>query len=190
MGINDFKAEFFTLLQEGPTELFEKGDVVAIATEVDEEDLFPSRLLHLRNEGEGVLVGKVAVAAPNALFHGPWALGVVFKELVIVIGLDDEDIGFADVFLDKAGDVAQIGDPGQAPEWGKEIVVSPLEDEADRVVSVVGDGEGGHLEIPELEMGSGFKDFPIGPLVESLLDGPRGIPVGKKAEVSVFGEAA
>src|SRR5688572_27104244 len=105
---------------------------VTVAAEVREINPPPARARDGFDELARTGVGKVAVPAADPLFQGPRTLGVSLQELGTVVGLDDDDVAFADVLADVLRCVAQIGEPGEGTTRGEQIVVPAGETEADR----------------------------------------------------------
>ncbi len=125
-------------------------EAIAVFADVGEVDVLPVGANVFREELEGGLVGKVAVAAFYALFNGPGALGIGVDEVNVVIGLDDEVLDFGNLLLDVEGDIAEVCDPGEAGSRG-------LEDEADWVLGIMGNGEWGDIKLFKLKRRTGLK---------------------------------
>jgi len=88
-------------------------------------------------------VGEVAGAAHHALFNVP-GIGTDLEHFEIVIGFQDQEVGFAQVLFNELGKVAEIGDDGDFRAVGAESV-------ADGIDRVVRDGEGIDLDVADLE---------------------------------------
>ena len=59
-------------------------------------------------------VGEMSVPAADALLRAPRAFRVGLQHVRAVIGLDDQDVHFANVFAHMRGCVAEISKPGEA----------------------------------------------------------------------------
>ena len=80
-------AEFREAVCEARCDFFR---AVAIAAEVAEDDLEELGVGDFSQQRLDLDVGKVAVAGGNALLDRPGALGVEFKQFVIVVRLDEK----------------------------------------------------------------------------------------------------
>ena len=96
-------------------------------------------------------IGKMAGAAHDALLDIP-RIRADFEHIEIVIGFEDEAIGFAQVMLDEFGEVAEIGDDSDLGAVGAEGV-------ADGIGGIVGNGEGGNFDIADGEDVAGADVF-------------------------------
>ena len=85
------------------------GGGIAVARKVREVDAAPRRTRDGSQELAHRLVGKMTVAAGDALLGGPGALGVGLEQFGAVVGFDDDDIAGAEVFADMLRGVAEIG---------------------------------------------------------------------------------
>src|SRR5271156_2217680 len=86
-------------------------------------------------------------AAHHALLNVP-GVGPDLQHFQIVIGFQDQEVGFAQVMLHQLGHVAEVGDDGDFFSVGAEGV-------ADRVSSVVRNGECRDFDITDYEFNSG-----------------------------------
>lgn len=175
--------------KEGEEDLADAVEGVAVAAEVSEVNLAPTRLGNAGEKFEGILVGEVAVASADALFDGKGPMGVLIEKVVVVIGLQNEGIHFADAFAHELGHVAEVGDPGEAAAGFEEVAGAPGKDETDGVVGVVGDRERSDLEILKVEIAAGGEDLPVEGTVHFGLEGASGVAVGEKAQVGMAGKA-
>ena len=87
----------------------------------------------------------------------------------------------ADAFDDEFGGVAEVGEEADA-------AVEVMEDVADGVVGVVGDGEGFDGEVSEGEGLPGFKEFPSGVAGEFRTEVFHGGPVAVDGDAVAAGE--
>ena len=118
----------------------EFGRVVGFG-EVTEDDGVSSAVVVVLEEFGGGGVREVAYAGEDALLDGP-GVRAVAEHFEIVIGLEEEDVDALEGGFDVGGHVAQVGGDGHADAFGGK-------DEAAGVGGVVGDGEGGDLEIAD-----------------------------------------
>jgi hypothetical protein len=93
------------------------------------------------------VVREMAGAAEHALFYGP-GVGADFKHIEIVIGFQDQTIGFAEMDFDQFRHVSEIGDNGH-------FRAARAEGESDGVGSVVGDGESVDVDVADGEVLAG-----------------------------------
>ena len=97
------------------------------------------------------VIGKVAGAGEDPLLYDP-GIGADFQHVEIVIGFEDEAVGLAEMDFDEFGHVAEIGADGDFGAVG-------AESEADGVGSVVRDGEGVDVNIPDGKALAGLDGF-------------------------------
>jgi hypothetical protein len=97
------------------------------------------------------VVGEVASAAENALFYGP-GVGADFQHVEVVIGFEDQAVGFAEMDFYEFGHVTEIGDDGHLRAVG-------AESETDGVGSVVGNGESVDVNVADGEVLPGVNGF-------------------------------
>lgn len=117
--------------------------------------------------GAGGIIREVAAAGEDALFDVP-GVRADFEEVGVVVGLEQEEVGAADVEFDAVGDVAEVGDEGDFDVVGGDGI-------GDGIDGVVGEGEGLHGEVAEVDAGAGL---------ECLDGGGRTAPVdGRGGEV-------
>ena len=134
----------------------------------------------------GLRVGEVAEVAADALLQGDRPLGEV-EHLVVVIGLEHEDVGQGDVVADDRGHVAEVGQPGQA--FGRpRFFGGEVEREADGIGGVVRDRDRGDLQALELERRTGLEELPVGLGLEGILDAPGGLAVREDLEPRILAE--
>lgn len=124
----------------------------------------------------------------DALFDRPGSLGVGIQQGWAVVGLDYENIGFANVLADMSGHMPKIGDPREALAWGEEVSVSMTDVKAHGVLSVMRDGEGADFEVTKVEGGAGFEEFPSDRVLEGALKCARGGLVREDLDVRVAGK--
>ena len=117
--------------------------------EVAEDDGVGSAVVVLFEEFGGGRVGEVADAGEDALLDGP-GIGAVAKHFKVVVGFEEEDVDALEGGFDVGRHVAEVGGDGHADAFGGE-------DEAAGVGGVVGDGEGGDLEVADGEVFAGLE---------------------------------
>src|SRR5579863_439427 len=93
----------------------------------------------------------MAGAAHDALLDVP-GIGADLQHFQIVIGFEDQEVGFAQVMLYQLGHVAEVGDDGDFFAVGAESV-------ADGVGGIVRNGERGDFDIADYEFNSGADVF-------------------------------
>ena len=123
----------------------------------------------------GGVVGQMTVPAQDALLHTPRSLRVILKELQVVIGLEDEDVGRPNPLDDELGCVAQISEEA-------DVAGGRPQEEPDRIVGVVGNGKGIHSDIPHLEGLAGLKDLAVEPGLNLGLDGFARKPIAAEGD--------
>jgi hypothetical protein len=84
------------------------GGVVAIFTEVAEDDLMKLGMGKVGDEGGDLLIGEMPMTGADALLDGPGALGIGIEEVVVVVGLDEEGVHFLETITDEVGDEADV----------------------------------------------------------------------------------
>ena len=106
----------------------------------------------LRDGLGGGFVREMAMASKDALLEAPGTARAVLKHLHIVIGFEHED---------EPGHVAEIG-------YESEVAGRGAEQKTDRVLGVVGNGEGVHLHVGDFEARAGVEE----PAVEMVFEDP------------------
>lgn len=130
-----------------------EGGGIAVAAEVAEDDAAEAGGGNGGDEFGGLVVGKVSVAAGDALFGGPGALDVGGEEVRAVVGLDEEGVKVGEALVKDGGGVAEVADDAKT-------AASIGEEEADGIDGVVGDGEGVDVEAGGLKGGAGLDEAP------------------------------
>ncbi len=154
---------------------------IAFAAEVGEVEVAQVGGHDLGSSLGGGDVGKMAVAAENALFETPGATGTILEHLHIVIGFEHKDIGGTEAVENHLGHVAEVG--GEA-----DVAGGSADEIADGILGIVRDGKGFDGDIGEFKGVAGVEDVPvdfgmpeiggfegeIGFLAPLLLEGPDG----------------
>ena len=89
------------------------------------------------------VVRKMPGAAHDALLDVP-GIGADLEHVEIVIGFEDQEIGFAQMVLHQFGQVAEVGDDG-------DLRAVRAKGEADGIGGIVRNGEGIDFNIADLE---------------------------------------
>lgn len=97
------------------------------------------------------VIGKVSGAREHALLNDP-GVGANLEHVEVVVGFENETIGFAEVNFDKFGHVAEICADGDLSAVG-------TESESDRVGGIVRNGEGVDIDITDAEALAGLNGF-------------------------------
>jgi hypothetical protein len=85
---------------------FELIDIIAIAAEVAEPDMFELAGVKGFEDFESGVVREMSVAAFDALFEGPRTLGVLVEEFAVVIGFEYKVVEVLEALEDALGHVA------------------------------------------------------------------------------------
>jgi hypothetical protein len=80
----------------------------------------------------GGFIGKMPVAAGNALLQAPWTAWILLQHLQIVIRFENENVGGAHSFADKARGMAEVSEKTNFMSAG-------MQHEADRIIRVMWD---------------------------------------------------
>ena len=72
-----------------------------------------------------------------------------------------------------------VGQPGNAPPLGEQVIVTMSNEEADGFLGVVGYGEAADFEVAEAEGAAGFKDIPADLMFQAGLQRQGSGPVGE-----------
>ena len=123
------------------------------------------------------------MAAEDALFGGPGALGIVLKHFDIVIGFEDEDVRRADAFHNEPGGVAEIGEETDVAGMG-------AKEESDGIVGVVRDAEGIDGEVSQFEGSPGGEESELERNLELRLNGFLGQAVAIDGDLQLAGKDA
>ena len=89
------------------------------------------------------VIGKMASAGEYALLDDP-RIGADLEHIEIVIGFEDEAIGFAEVDFDELRHVAEVGADGHLGAVG-------TKGETDGIDGIVRDGEGVDIDVADTE---------------------------------------
>ena len=130
---------------------------VAVAAEVDEEDVTAPLAGDLVHRGGGSVVAEVAVPAEDALFGGPRAGGIVLEKFDVVIRFEDQGVDVADTFENEVRGVAEVGQNANAMAGGALVNA-----EADGISGVVGDGKVFDFQVADGEGATGGEESPRG----------------------------
>jgi len=118
----------------------------------------------------GCFVGKMAVAAEDALLDAPGAFGVVLQQFEVMVGFEQQHVRGAHAFDDEFGRVAEVGQEA-------DVAVAGAEQKPDRVAGIVRDGESIHQHVADFKGGAGGKDLEFQRQSERGGDGIAGKPV-------------
>lgn len=159
------------------------GDLgaVAVAAEVAEVELFQVGVDDLLEDIGGGVIGEVAVTAKDALFQTPRAARVFLQELQIMVGFQDNDVRAADAFDDELGGMAEVRKETDGASAG-------IQDEADRVLGIVRDGEGIDTHLAEFKGGAGDEHAAIELGLELAFDGFAGVAIAVDGNVELGGD--
>ena len=133
--------------------LFDEGRMVVVGAEVAEDEGDGGGVERFADVVAGDVVGQMAVAAHDALLDGP-GVRADFEHFEVVIGLEQEEVGAAEMIANGFGEVAEVGGDADAEAFGAEA-------EADGVGGVVGDGEGGDGDVADGEGLAGLEGFEL-----------------------------
>jgi hypothetical protein len=97
------------------------------------------------------VIGEMAGAGKDALLDDP-RIGANFEHVEVVIGFEDQAIGFAEVDFDKLGHVAEVGADGNLGAVG-------TKGEPDRIDGIVRDGEGVDVDVTDTKTLAGLNGF-------------------------------
>ena len=106
-----------------------------------------------------------------------------------MVGLDDENIDFPDVFAHMRGRMAKVGEPSEAAPGRKQVAVAMGDQEANGILRIVGHGKSSDLKITEAKRRARFEELPIDAVLEAALERLGRGPVGKYLDVRMAGEA-
>lgn len=85
------------------------------------------------------MIGEMTCAGEHALLHNPW-VRAYFEHVQIVVGFEDEAIGFAEMNFDEFGHIAEVGADGDLGTIG-------AKGETDGIDGVMRNGEGMNVDI-------------------------------------------
>lgn len=128
--------------------------VVVVLAEMAQDDGAGAGIERLAQEAAGDLIRQMAVAAHDALLHGP-RVGADLQHFEIVIGFEQQHIGTLQVHADGFGEVAEVGGDGHFDAFGTQA-------ETDGVDCVVRDGEAVDLNVADGETGTSLEEFEVG----------------------------
>jgi hypothetical protein len=137
---------------------------VALAAEVAEVEVTQFGRHDLGGGLRRGVIGKVSVAAEDALFEAPGSADAILEHFDIVIGFEHQGMGGADAFEDQFGDVSQVGEEADIHPVG-------AQEESDGILGIMRDGEGFDEDIADLEAGAGQEAAAVEFCVEQGLDG-------------------
>ena len=127
--------------------------MVVVGAQVAEDEGSGGGVERIADVVAGDVVRQVAVASHDALLDGP-GVGADLEHFDVVVGLEQEEIGSAEVIADGLGEVAEVGGDADAEAFGAEA-------EADGVGGVVGDGERGDGDVADGEGLAGLEGFEV-----------------------------
>ena len=171
-------ADFVKALEHGAVG---KVGTVAFAAQVTEVNMDEVGRHDFLRGGGGVVVGKMAVAAGDALFEAPGAAGFL-QHFQVVIGFEEQDIGGANALEDGFGGVAEVRQNTDFSGGG-------VQEEADGVGGVVRDVKGVHVDVADIETGAGFEDAAFKFRAALVFDGVFGGAVAVNGDFKFVGKA-
>jgi hypothetical protein len=129
----------------------------------------------------------MAMTTEDALLCAPGSAGVAFEEARAMVAFHRDDIAAAQVLMHVSGDVAEIGEPGEGATREKQIALRSVgENETDRLLRIVRDGETRDLQVAAAEGRAGFKKPPRRFAAIFLLNSAGGGGIGKNFGARVF----
>lgn len=181
VGDGDFDVVAAEFEEAGGYGLVGEFGAVAVAAEVAEVELFQVGVHNLVEDIGGGVIGEVAVAAEDALFQTPRTARVFLQELQIMVGFQDNDVRAADAFDDELGGMAEVRKETDGASAG-------IQDEADGVLGIVGDGEGIDTDLAEFKGGAGDEHAAIELGLELVFDGFAGVAIAVDGNVEFSGD--
>jgi hypothetical protein len=123
----------------------------------------------LFNYNRGRSIRQVTMTRLDPLFYRPRAMRIVLQKFLVVIGLDDERVHFAQSFRQHFRGVTKIGDKSERAGAG-------MKSEPDGIDRVMRNGKGLHNDVADAELSAGMKDSPVSMFVQAavLADGFSG----------------
>lgn len=128
--------------------------LVAITTEMTEENVFEICRNQICEDSGSGIIAEVPMTTHDALLDAPGAAKIVLEEFHVMIGFEDEDVGGTNAFHDELGGVTEIGEETDLTTVGPKH-------EANRIVSIVRDGESVHADIAEFKGSAGREETKI-----------------------------
>ena len=156
---------------------------IAIAAQMPKEDLRKLGSDDLRRNIGSSVVAEVAMTAKDSLLHAPGTFYVILEELHVVIGFQDENIGLAHTLDHELGGMAQVSEKTDLLGHGPEK-------KANGIVSVMGNAEGVHDNVSNLERCSSGKDAEIKSGLKLALDSFLGEAIAVKRHAQLRAERA
>jgi hypothetical protein len=108
------------------------------------------------------VIGKMAGAGKYALLDDP-RIGANLEHIEVVVGFEDQTIGFAEVDFDKLGHVTEVGADGN-------LGAVSAKSETDGIDGIVRDGEGVDVDVADRKALAGLNGFDA---AETLAEGFR-----------------
>jgi len=149
---------------------------VAVGAEMAKKKVREILVDHSSDEAGGSLIGEVAMAREDALFHGPRAPRIALEEGQIVVGLQEKRLAVPDALDDEFGRMAEVR---QEPEAGGAV----FDDEADRVTGVVWDGECLDHEVADGKAVARDKQSPLVEFREGMAEAVGGGAIAVEGEL-------
>lgn len=140
---------------------------VAILAEVSEVKLPQPGWHDLLEQGGGVIVGKMAVPAHDALLQTPRPPQIVLQHLYIMIGFQKKDVGRPDALDDQFRHMAKVGEKA-------DVAGASAQQKTDGVASVVRNRKGVDGDVANCKGIAGGEEAGVNPDVQLILDGFAG----------------
>ena len=129
----------------------------------------------------GGVIGKMPVAAQDALLEAPGPPRAILQHFDIVIGLQHQNVRGAHPLKNEFGGVAKIGQKTDVP-------ARRSQQKTDRVLRIVRNGERFHQDVPHLKRRAGAEQPARKPCVELVFDRFLGWPVAIHRDPQLFAQ--
>jgi len=159
--------------------LLHDGGMIVVLADVAEDDGGSGGVEMFADETAGDFVRQVPHASHHALLYGP-GIGTDFQHLQIVIRLEQQNVGSAQMESRRFGKVAEIGGDGNFDALGAER-------KSDGILRVVRDGKRGDVDIADGERCAGLELFELGRVFAPRNRG-RGEARDVDGDVEFFGD--
>ena len=136
---------------------------ITIPTQVAQVNLAQISRYNFLEHIRRCFIAKVAMPAVDALFHTPGAMPILLQELDVVVSFQHEHVGTTDSLNNELCRVAQVSEKAN-------IHAGRADEEADRILGIVRDGERFDRDIADLEGGTRAKDAAVAPALELRLE--------------------
>jgi hypothetical protein len=137
---------------------------VAITTQMTEIKLAEIGADDFGSKFGGCVVGEMPVPALDSLFDTPRAAPIVLQQLMVVVGFQDQDMSRTDSLDHQFGGMPKICKEPNVAAGG-------AEQESNRIIGIVGNGERVDEDIADFEGGAGREDAGIQRSLHLAFDG-------------------